>query len=212
MSMYRTTTVHLDLTGHEVRSKHGSISFVSDLTACANQEIQNVRVIDLSHITAVFIDQMRQSCALALAVECHVSVGKQKQQQSPRAQNAVDVDQYGQGVRQVLEHVARYDEVLAGLWHGGKPILVEIRQDIRLREARSVTKFGEERTVHDRLPPVEIADRHPWGDWERDVPRSDLDPFPIEMRREAAADDEQFRRSGSCLHSRHSKSPPSEDI
>jgi len=38
-------------------------------------------------------------------------------------------------IRQVFEHMARYDEVLAFVGEAGEPVQVEVRHDVGLREA-----------------------------------------------------------------------------
>ncbi len=85
----------------------------------------------------------------------------------------------------MLDYVTGNDEILAFVREPAKPVDVEIRDDVRGRESGRLAKFGEQRTVLTRLPAVDITDRYPIGDRERDVAGTDLDSLAAQPPREA---------------------------
>lgn len=110
----------------------------------------------------------------------------------------MDVDEQCEGVRQVLEDVARNDEVLSPVTESAQTLCIEVRHVVRRREAGAPTELGEEGLVVGRCPPIDEPDCHTGRDWERNVTRPDLDALAGETGCETATDRERVDRSGGA--------------
>jgi len=64
------------LVGHQFWNEHCNVASIAKSSTCANEEIQDMGVIDLSNVAFELFDKMRQGCRRTFSVECLVSVGK----------------------------------------------------------------------------------------------------------------------------------------
>ena len=112
MHVHRPLPVEGDLVGPLFHREGRRVHRFAPGPARPHQKVEDVGVVDLPDVGSLLGDQMAEGCRRPLPVERPVPIGHEKDEPTPGPQNAVAVDQHGQGIGQVLEDVAGDDEVL----------------------------------------------------------------------------------------------------
>jgi hypothetical protein len=128
-----------------------------------------VRIAHIGHACSVFSHEVLERSRAAKSVLGSVSIREEDQRNAAGSQDSVELSDESDGLREVLQHVARDDEVLAGVRDRGKAVGIEVGDDVRFHvpggclefAGGTTSQFLSQLATLVQLPAVHEANVHP---------------------------------------------------
>ena len=165
------------------------------------EELEDVAVVDRRHALLELRHEVLERGRLTPAVERPASIRQQDERDAARFQDAMHLVNQTDRLRDVLEHVARDDEVLALTGQRLQAIRIEVTDVIRGREYGGWPELRKQLAILLRRPSVHVGNRDTWeGDGKRVMARTDLDARACQVSAQQPTSRHHVALAGEIRH------------